>query len=185
MKSDIPKFSCNNTSMAASNQIYSDRYLTRQRTVRMEKNISQNMDHTDDDILLNNHALEDRLLCNQSVTVLNPPVTGHRHVSMSESCYCKRGHHHLCFESRFRHLSHQTRLGIPLDPDPSHHFCGETFFLDPDTSCECYNSINNEKCGSTVSVKVTKSHNLEMAMARKLHSRNLMLNPSVLGMVVM
>lgn len=185
LKANVPKFSCNNTSsMAMNDRTFTDRYLTRRRTVQPEKNITDNMEQVTEGVLANTQVFE-RLHENQTMNTLDTSSNNNQqNIELRDPCFCKRNDHLLCFESRFRHLTHQTRLGFPLDPDLSNHFCDETFLVSHD-SCQCADSLNNGKLGFRIGMKTAKSHQLETAASRHLHSRNLMLNPSILGMMVM
>jgi len=183
LKSDLSKFSWNTTGTTISNieQPFNDRYLTRKRTVLAEKKITQNTD-ADNDLSFNTQALEDRL----NETITSPAAKSYQ--KSMESCSCKRNDHVLCFESRFRHLTHQTRLGNP-DPGISNHFCDETsFFVDFDP-CDCTRPFDTAKAEFKgpppvfSSLKTMKL--LETAMYRNIYSPKLMLNPSVFGMLVM
>jgi len=183
LESDLSKFSCNTTT-TSTERPFTERFLTRKRTVLADKNITQTLDRVDEDLLLSTQALEQRLSAdNHTLQISNPVKSENQHdIGMRDSCYCKRNDYLLCFESPFRHLTHQTRLGIP-DYGITNHFCDETFLMDYHP-CECLESLNNMKSGFRTPQKI-RNHHIETTMYRSVHSRNLMINPSVLGMVVM
>jgi hypothetical protein len=180
------KSTCNNP-QGAVNHPYSsdvDCFVTRRRRRIVSRNTTMSRsDFTSDDDVID-EALEGRLLDGrQSVLAKKGSDT------MTKNCACKRNNRALCFEPSFRHLSHQTtNLRLPSNLDvPDTRFCGDMFFSDTQ-SCDCVKSLQGDDKLSTAELwnKWNRGkYQLDIGTFRRFHARNLMPNPSFLGMVIM